>query len=122
LHNSRINVQRLYSPLIAAALVHWGMSNITLIEDTSMLWDEYCLIRLSIQYRGHAIPRVWRVIRLERSSVRFDVYQSMLKRASRLISVGVSVCFLALPRLCRHDPDAVSAGRVEVAFSDSGQK
>jgi len=37
LHNPRINVQRLYSPLIAAALVNWGVSSITLIEDTSML-------------------------------------------------------------------------------------
>jgi hypothetical protein len=56
LHNPRINVQRLYSPLIAAALVNWGVSGITLIEDTSMLWNEYCLIRLSIQYRGRAVP------------------------------------------------------------------
>jgi hypothetical protein len=41
---------------IAAALVNWGVSGITLIEDTSMLWNEYCLIRLSIQYRGRAVP------------------------------------------------------------------
>ena len=74
LHNSRINVQRLYSPLIAVALVNWGMSKIMLIEDTSMLWDEYCLSRLSIQYRGRAIPLVWRVIRHGSSSVRFEVY------------------------------------------------
>jgi hypothetical protein len=70
LHNPRINVQRLYSPLIASALVDWGTSEITLIEDTSMLWDEYCLIRLSIQYRGRAIPLVWRVIQHGSSSVR----------------------------------------------------
>lgn len=56
LHNPRINVQRLYSPLIASMLVEWDRSEITLIEDTSMLWNEYCLIRLSIQYRGRAIP------------------------------------------------------------------
>jgi hypothetical protein len=56
LHNPRINVQRLYSCLIAAALIDWGASGITLIEDTSMLWHDYCLIRLSIQYRGRAVP------------------------------------------------------------------
>jgi hypothetical protein len=56
LHNPRINVQRLYSSLIVAALGKWNMSAITLIEDTSMLWDEYCLIRLSLQYRGRAVP------------------------------------------------------------------
>lgn len=95
LHNPRINVQRLYSPLIAQALAAWGESSITLIEDTSQLWDEYCLIRLSVQYRGRAIPLGWRVIRHGSSSVQFGVYQAMLKRAARLIAPGVSVCFLA---------------------------
>jgi hypothetical protein len=95
LHNPRINVQKLYSPLIRQALAAWGEACITLIEDTSMLWDEYCLIRLSVQYRGRAIPLVWRVVRHGSSSVRFEVYQAMLKRASRLVPAGVSVCFLA---------------------------
>jgi len=94
-HNPRINVQRLYSGLIQTALSGWGVSEITLIEDTSMLWDEYCLIRLSVQYRGRAVPLVWRVIRHGSSSVRFEVYQAMLKRAARLVPAGVSVCFLA---------------------------
>ena len=95
LHNSRINVQRLYSPLITAALAAWDEPEITLIEDTSMLWDEYCLIRLSIQYQGRAIPLVWWVIRHNSSSVRFCVYQGMLQRAARLIPVAVSVRLLA---------------------------
>ena len=95
LHNPRINVQKLYSALIAQALVTWGEAKITLIEDTSMLWDEYCLIRLSVQYRGRAIPVVWRVIRHGSSSVGFEVYQGMLKRANRLLPVGTTVCFLA---------------------------
>ena len=49
---------RLYSSLIQTALCEWGMPVITLIEDTSMLWDEYCLIRLSVQYRVRAVPIV----------------------------------------------------------------
>lgn len=95
LHNPRINVQKLYSALITQALAAWGETQITLIEDTSMLWDEYCLIRLSVQYRGRAIPLVWRVIRHGSSSVSFEVYQAMLKRATRLVPSGVCVCFLA---------------------------
>lgn len=95
LHNPRINVQKLYSALITQALMTWEDSQITLIEDTSMLWDEYCLIRLSVQYRGRAIPLVWRVIRHRSSSVSFQVYQAMLKRAARLLPSDVQVCFLA---------------------------
>lgn len=95
LHNSRIHVQRAYNPLIAAALAQWGVSEITLIEDTTMLWDEFCLVRLSIQYRGRAIPLIWRVLRHGSSSVRFEVYQLMLKQAARVVPAGVSVRFLA---------------------------
>lgn len=95
LHNPRINVQRIYSELIQAALRQWGVSHIVLIEDTSLLWNEYCLVRLSVQYRGRAIPLVWRVLRHKSTSIRFDVHQAMLKRAARLIPVGVSVCLLA---------------------------
>jgi hypothetical protein len=88
-------VQKLYSALIVQALAAWGERKITLIEDTSLLWDEYCLIRLSVQYRGRAIPLVWRVIRHGSSSVSFEVYQGMLKRATRLLPAATSVCFLA---------------------------
>lgn len=66
-----------------------------MVEDPSQLWGEYCLIRLSVQYRGRAVPIVWRVIRHKSSSVSFSTYQAMLKRAARLIPAGVSVCFLA---------------------------
>jgi hypothetical protein len=95
LHNPRINVHKLYSALITQALGMWGEPQITLIEDTSMLWNEYCLIRVSVQYRGRAIPLVWRVIRHGSSSVSLQVYQAMLKRAARLLPVDVQVCFLA---------------------------
>ncbi len=122
LHNSRINVQRIYSPLIAAALAKWNVSEMTLIEDTTMLWDEYCLIRLSIQYRGRAIPLVWRVLRHSSSSVGFEVYQGMLKRAARLVPTGLSVRFLAdrgnaSTKLMRYLRSGVA-----LAFSDSSQK
>jgi hypothetical protein len=95
LHNPRINVHRLYSYLIRAALSDWELTSITLIEDTTMLWDEYCLIRLSIAYRGRAIPLVWRLMKHRSSSVEFAAYQAMLKRATRLIPEGISVRFLA---------------------------
>ncbi len=68
---------------------------ITVIEDTSQLWGEYCLIRLSVQYRGRAVPIVWRVIRHKSSSVSLSTAQAMLKRAARLLPAGISVCLLA---------------------------
>ena len=30
--------------------------------DTSMLWNTYCMVRLSVIYRGRAVPLVWCVL------------------------------------------------------------
>lgn len=95
LNNPRINVQRLYSPIIQAALSTWGTSEIVLIEDTSMLWNRYCLIRVSVRYRGRAVPVAWRVIEHKSSSVSFDVYEQLLRRISRLLPTNARVRFMA---------------------------
>ncbi len=42
LHNSRLNVHRLYKPLIQAALAGWAEDCLYLSLDTSLFWDEYC--------------------------------------------------------------------------------
>lgn len=91
LHNPRINVQRLYSPIIQAALSKWGSQEIVLIEDTSMLWNRYCLIRVSVRYRGRAVPVAWRVIEHKSSSVSFDVYEQLLRRTWRILPIGARV-------------------------------
>lgn len=95
LHNPRINVQRLYSPIIQSALSAWGTSEIVLIEDTSMLWNRYCLIRVSVRYRGRAVPVGWRVIEHKSSSVSFDVCKQLLRRISRLLPMNARVRFMA---------------------------
>lgn len=115
-------MQRLYSPVIQNALVKWNASVMTAILDTSQLWGEYCLIRLSVQYRGRAVPIVWRVIRHQSSSVNFSTYQAMLKRASRLIPAGVSVCLLADRGFADTALMHYLQGRVALAFSVRSQK
>ncbi len=55
LHNSRINVHRLYKPLIRSALSTWTEKKMYLSLDTSVFWEDYCLIRLAVVHRGRAI-------------------------------------------------------------------
>ena len=62
LANDRIDVHKLYSPLIPQALISWGRHTLYLALDTSLLWEQYCVIRISLIYRGRAIPLVWQVI------------------------------------------------------------
>lgn len=45
LHNERIDVHRLYGPLIQQALGDWGQHRLYLALDTSLLWEQYCVIR-----------------------------------------------------------------------------
>jgi uncharacterized repeat protein (TIGR01451 family) len=95
LENDRINVHALYGPVIAEALCEWGENKLFLALDTSMLWDHYCIIRISVIYRGRAIPLVWSVIEHESSSVTFETYRDLLDKALTLIPFTSEVVFLA---------------------------
>jgi hypothetical protein len=85
LNNSRIEVHRLYGPLIRQALVEWGSGKLYLALDTSLLWGQYCLIRISVVYRGRAVPLVWQVLEHRSSSVAYKAYQGLLDKAAELL-------------------------------------
>ena len=95
LHNPRLNTARLYSQLIKQALSRWESPLIVLILDTSLLWNHYCLVRLSVQYKGRAIPVTGWVLKHNSSSIAFEVYQGLLRRAECALPMGVQVRFLA---------------------------
>lgn len=95
LHNSRINVHRLYKPLIQAALAHWQEDVLYLSLDTSLFWDEYCLVRLAVVHRGRALPVVWRVLKRRSASVSFMDYREMLHQAVDRLPQDVKVVLLA---------------------------
>lgn len=96
LDNGRIKVHQLYGPLIQQAITEWGQHVLYLSLDTSMLWGKYCIIRLSIVYRGRAIPLVWKVIDHQSSTVAFNMYKDLLNRAAQLLlPFDYRVVFLA---------------------------
>jgi hypothetical protein len=95
LHNARINVHRLYQPLIKAALADWQEPCIYLSLDTSLFWDEYCLVRLVVVHRGRALPVVWRVMAHRSASVAFIDYREMLAQAVARLPKGKKVVLLA---------------------------
>jgi len=96
LDNRRIRVYKLYGPLIQQALSEWGENTLYLALDTSMLWGQYCIIRVSVIYRGRAIPLVWKVLNHPSSAVAFAVYKDLLnKGALLLLPFRCQVVFLA---------------------------
>jgi len=95
LNNPRIEVHSLYGPLIQQALAEWGRRKLYLALDTSMLWGQFCLIRIAVVYRGRAVPLVWRVLKHSSSSVAYEVYKDLLLKAAELLPPGCRVVFLA---------------------------
>jgi hypothetical protein len=95
LGNRRIEVTPLYGPLIAQALQEWGTHTLYLALDTSLLWNQYCLVRLSVVYRGRAVPVVWEVMEHRSSSVTHAAYEALLETVPALLPAGVQVVFLA---------------------------
>jgi Transposase DDE domain len=95
LQNARIEVHCLYAPLIQQAVAAWGNHTLYLALDTTMLWNRYCVIRISLIYRGRAVPMVWEVLEHGSSSVAYATYKALLDALPPLLPLGVRVVFLA---------------------------
>jgi len=95
LNNLRIEAHQLYGPLIQQALVEWGDSRLYLALDTSTISGAYCLVRISVIYRGRAVPLVWRVLERESTSVAYELYKDLLDQAARLLPLHCEVVLLA---------------------------
>lgn len=95
LNNPRIQERKLYAPLIRQALSEWKVTRLVLALDTSLLWNRYCLIRVSLIYRGRAIPVMWKVMQHKSSSVAHSDYSKLLYAVATVLPQGVEVLFLA---------------------------
>jgi len=95
LANARIDVDALYAPLIQAALAEWGEAKLYLALDTTLLWDQVCLVRVSVIYRGRAVPVVWKTLGYSSNAVAFEEYAPLLRQTARLLPVHCPVTLLA---------------------------
>ena len=94
LHNERVQVSWLWGPIIRSALLEWGNNKIYLALDTTVLWDRFCHIRISVIYRGRAIPLVWKTIEHASSAVALEDYQDLLRAAAKLLPENAKVMLL----------------------------
>ena len=95
LDNDRSDVPALYGPLMHQALIGWVDKTLYVALDTSMLWNTYCLVRLSVIYRGRGVPLVWCVIEHRSAAVAYEEYQGLLEKAATLVPFGCKVGLLA---------------------------
>ena len=95
LSNQKIEVEKIYLPLLMGAIANWSKTRIYLALDTTMLWNKYCMTHLSIVCNGRAIPFLWSVTEHNSATVGFEVYRPLLRKASWLLRNQNDVMLLA---------------------------
>ncbi len=95
LGNIKIKVEYLYVPLVLAALSGWDKHRLYIAMDTTVLWEQYCMIHLSVVCCGRAVPLLWRVLEHGSATVAFTEYKSLLRKARWLLRHHDDVMLLA---------------------------
>ena len=73
----------------------WNGQRLYLALDTTVLWNRYCMIHLSVICGGRAIPFMWKVMEHKSSTVAFKEYKLMLELSHRLLSQYPDIMLLA---------------------------
>ncbi len=101
--NQRIRVRSLYVPLVLGAIKNWHSQRLYLALDTTMLWNRFCIIHLSIVGGGRAVPFLWKVLEHKSSTVAFVEYKLMLRLAEKLLSSYSDIMLLADRGFANHE-------------------
>lgn len=103
LDNERVGVTKIYLPLLMAALQGWQNHRLYLALDTTVLWNRYCMIHLSVVCCGRAIPLLWKVLEHGSATVAFKEYKPLLRTAKWLLRSNPDVMVLADRGFANHD-------------------
>jgi len=97
LANVRIDVEALYGPLILWAIQQWQNPRHTLhlALDTTMLWNRFCVVVVSVVAYGRAIPLLWQTLEHPSASVSASVSIVLLEKAEQLLSGFGAITLLA---------------------------
>lgn len=103
IHNNRVKVRSLYLPVVMAAIANWSGQRLYLALDTTVLWNRFCMIHISVVCCGRAIPFLWKVMEHKSSTVAFQEYKLMLRLSHRLLSQYPDVMLLADRGFANHE-------------------
>lgn len=95
LHNEQITAQRYYEPLLQQALSAFAGEAILLTLDTSMLWDQFCLVEVCFVWGGRSFTLAQVVLEHGSATVGFEQYKPVLERAQTVLPPEVQVTLLA---------------------------
>lgn len=94
-HNDAIKAETFYDPLMRHCLQAFEGAAVVLTLDTSMLWDQFCLIQVCLAWGGRSLTLAGEVIEHGSATVGFKDYRPLLERAQALLPPGCKVTLLA---------------------------
>lgn len=94
LNNPHLDVAQYYAPFIRAAVAGWAGRHALVAIDTTSLQDRRIICRVSLVYRGRAVPLAWQAYTSRSHSLPFDAYVDLLERARRLLPPDCQVTLL----------------------------
>jgi hypothetical protein len=89
-----VDVRAYYDALIRQALQEWQGETMYLALDTTMIRRRLGICRLSVIYRGRAVPLTWCAYGQRSSTVQFEVYADLMNHARSLLPEGCEVILL----------------------------
>lgn len=95
LHNQQITAERFYQPILRHILSAFAKEAVLLTLDTSMLWDQFCLIEVCLVWGGRSFTLAQTVLEHASATVGFEQYQPVLECAKRLLPQHDQVTLLA---------------------------
>lgn len=94
-HNAHINAETFYVPLLKQFLSAWQDMAMLLTLDTSVLWDQYCLIEVCLVWGGRSVVLAQQVLEHGSATVGFEDYSAVLETAQQRLPQGAQVTLLA---------------------------
>jgi hypothetical protein len=97
LSNRRIDVEAIDGPLIVWAIQHWQNQghSLHLALDTTMLWNRFCVVVVSVVAHGRAILLLWQTLEHPSASVSASISIALLEKADQLLIGFESITLLA---------------------------
>lgn len=95
INNPQITAEIFYVPILVQFLKAWTGMTMILTLDTSMFWDEYCLIEVCLAWGGRSVPLAQKVMKHGSATVSFDDYCPVLNSVAAVLPRDCQVTLLA---------------------------
>lgn len=94
-HNRQLDWETFYAPLLRQFLQAFEGEAVTLTLDTSLLWDEFCLIEVCLVWGGRSLTLAQVVLEHGSATVGFEQYHPLLEQALIVLPPRCTVTLLA---------------------------